>query len=241
MAREMLGNTYIDYTSPYYKGGAVAGAIAGAAVTGGASSGASSAIIGGALGGYLAGGVTGASGSGVDAEIVVASMAAGAIGGYSYGVLIEYGIGHFGSGFLSSAIADMSYQSILLSAGRQSDYNIMATAFSGMLGGSVSKVMSNPFVDNNGLTQVSRWGRTGLNTDDWVMPGSANLENWLSSFKWQWQSLAGNNMPARYASGSSYSVEPQYISWPRGWGWDGWWKGLFGQRIYKGPPGGACQ
>jgi RHS repeat-associated protein len=76
---------------------------------------------------------------------------------------------------------------------------------------------------------VSRWGRPGLEPGDWVMLGKPNLWNYIKSFKWQ--PGAGNEF-APFRSGQGYEIFPDQISWPSGWGIEGWWKGLFGQRRF---------
>ena len=77
---------------------------------------------------------------------------------------------------------------------------------------------------------VSRWGRLGLQPGDWVMNEPKNPWNYLRSGKWQpgW----GNEF-APYGSGMQYEVPPSALQWSSGWGLDGRWKGLFGQRIYN--------
>jgi hypothetical protein len=81
---------------------------------------------------------------------------------------------------------------------------------------------------------VSRWGREGLENGDWVMKGAATRWNYWKSFKWE-PPILSDNIPAAFNSGREYVVNAAEIVWPKGWGKDGWWKGLFGQRIYIGP------
>jgi RHS repeat-associated protein len=81
----------------------------------------------------------------------------------------------------------------------------------------------------NRLVTVSRWGREGLESGDWVMKGEASWSNYIRSFKWQ--PGLGNEF-APFSSGASYRVPVSSIRWPSGLGIDGLWKGLFGQRIY---------
>ena len=76
---------------------------------------------------------------------------------------------------------------------------------------------------------VSRWGKPGLEAGDWVMKGGNNWWNYLRSFKWQ---PGFSNEFAPLSSGASYTVPTNSIKWPTGWGPDGWFKGLFGQRRY---------
>ncbi|MBL8719115.1 MAG: VCBS repeat-containing protein [Myxococcales bacterium] len=79
------------------------------------------------------------------------------------------------------------------------------------------------------LVEVSRWGRPGLQPGDWVMRGGRTRWNYFWSFKWQ--PGAGNQF-APFRSGESFLVPEASVTWPRGWGLDGWFKGLFGQRRY---------
>lgn len=80
-----------------------------------------------------------------------------------------------------------------------------------------------------GTVIVSRWGREGLQAGDWVMKGGVTRWNYLRSFKWQ---PGLGNQFADFASGRAYEIPASSLKWPRGWGIDGWWKGLFGQRRY---------
>jgi RHS repeat-associated protein len=83
------------------------------------------------------------------------------------------------------------------------------------------------------LTIVSRWGSQGLKPGDWVMNGPANSANYLGSFKWQ--PGMGNEF-ALPSTGQQFQVPASSLSWPNGFGIDGAWKGIFGQRIYTPPP-----
>ncbi len=84
------------------------------------------------------------------------------------------------------------------------------------------------------LVPVSRWGRPGLRPGDWVMNGPPNRTNYVLSFKWD---PNPTNIRAPFAAGEGYLVPPSSVRWPGGWGLDGWWKGLFGQRRYIPTPG----
>lgn len=79
------------------------------------------------------------------------------------------------------------------------------------------------------IITVTRWGRDGLEPGDWVMKGGKNWWNYTRSFKWQ--PGMGNEF-APYKNGKSYEVPLNTIKWPNGWGIDGAWKGMFGQRRY---------
>jgi RHS repeat-associated protein len=82
-----------------------------------------------------------------------------------------------------------------------------------------------------GLVPVSRWGRPGLQPGDWVMPGPPTQLNYRLSFKWD--SISPSNIVSPITAGQAYMVPAGSVKWPSGWGMDGWWKGLFGQRIYS--------
>ena len=79
------------------------------------------------------------------------------------------------------------------------------------------------------LVPVSRWGRPGLRPGDWVMPGNPNLLNYSLSFKWDPNPF---NLPAPFVAGEAYMIPADAVKWPRGFGLDGWFKGLFSQRRY---------
>lgn len=79
------------------------------------------------------------------------------------------------------------------------------------------------------VVTVSRWGRPGLKSGDWVMRGPANRWNYFWSGKWQ---PGMGNRFASFSSGQQFSVLKSTLRWPAGWGVDGWIKGLLGQRIY---------
>jgi hypothetical protein len=83
------------------------------------------------------------------------------------------------------------------------------------------------------MTYVSRWGSEGLNSGDWVMDGSSSWTNYLLSCKWQ---PGMGNQYAPFSSGQEYLVPSRSLKWPTGWGIDGWYKGLFGQRIFVPEP-----
>jgi RHS repeat-associated protein len=105
----------------------------------------------------------------------------------------------------------------------ENDYGsqfLMAAPFAGLLRGAASSE----------LGTVSRWGREGLKPGDWIMKGKVTPWNYMRSFKWQ--PGMGNEF-AGYSTGRSYLVAADSIKWPTGWGVDGWWKGVFGQRIYS--------
>jgi RHS repeat-associated protein len=84
-------------------------------------------------------------------------------------------------------------------------------------------------IPGKGIVTVSRWGRAGLQSGDWVMKGGVNWWNYILSGKWQ---PGLGNMFAPYKSGASYQVPASSLKWPKGFGIDGWIKGLLGQRLY---------
>jgi RHS repeat-associated protein len=95
---------------------------------------------------------------------------------------------------------------------------------------SVTQTTTTPLSD---FVPISRWGRPGLRPGDWVMPGSPNWLNYFFSFKWD---PNPTNIRAPFASGEAFLVPPESVTWPRGWGLDGAFKGLFGQRVYTPAP-----
>jgi len=77
------------------------------------------------------------------------------------------------------------------------------------------------------LTKVSRWGRPGLQSGDWIMKGGANWWNYLRSGKWQ---PGMGNQFAPFGSGQEFWINAEDVAWPA---WYSWWKAIiFGQRIY---------
>ncbi|PTS94648.1 hypothetical protein DBR11_22755, partial [Pedobacter sp. HMWF019] len=95
---------------------------------------------------------------------------------------------------------------------------------------SVTQTTTTPLSD---FVPISRWGRPGLRPGDWVMPGSPSWLNYFFSFKWD---PNPTNIRAPFASGEAFLVPPESVTWPRGWGPDGAFKGLFGQRVYTPAP-----
>jgi hypothetical protein len=86
-------------------------------------------------------------------------------------------------------------------------------------------------IEANGLQQVSRWGRPGLQPDDWVQLGGPTRLNYILSGKWQ---PGFGNKFTPFRNRETFFLPSEQIVWPSGWGIDGWWKGLFNQRIYVG-------
>lgn len=81
------------------------------------------------------------------------------------------------------------------------------------------------------LIQVTRWGRPGLRSGDWVMKGGKTRLYYVLSFKWQ---RGPGNRYASFASGETFLVRRSALAaprWARG-GLDGPWKVLFRQHQY---------
>ena len=74
---------------------------------------------------------------------------------------------------------------------------------------------------------VSRWGRPGLRSGDWVMNGPVNRANYFFSGKWQ---PGFTNAYAPFNSGEQYQVPWYMVNWPGGV--FGPVKGMLGQRKY---------
>lgn len=87
------------------------------------------------------------------------------------------------------------------------------------------------------MVPISRWGRPGLQPGDWVMSGPPTSSNFFRSFKWD---PNPTNMRIPFSEAASraegYMVPPSHVTRPTGWGLDGWWKSLFGQRKYTPTP-----
>ena len=109
-----------------------------------------------------------------------------------------------------------------------------AAAKNGAIAGAVAGGIGGALVGGGGgadpHVDVSRWGSPGLKPGDWVMKGPPSPGNYFLSFKWQ---PGMGNQFAPYSAGQRFSVPQSSLHWPSGWGINGWWKGLFGQRIYR--------
>lgn len=79
------------------------------------------------------------------------------------------------------------------------------------------------------MVPVSRWGRPGLEPGDWIVPGPPGRITYLRSFKWD---PLPTNQFAPPSSGQAFMLPPENVRWPTGWGPDGAFKGIFGQRRY---------
>src|SRR5262249_35772950 len=58
---------------------------------------------------------------------------------------------------------------------------------------------------------VTRWGRPGLESGDWVMAGGKNWWNYFWSGKWQ---PGFGNKFAAYATGETFDVAGSTLRWP---------------------------
>jgi RHS repeat-associated protein len=101
-----------------------------------------------------------------------------------------------------------------------------------MLPGGFASGLSGGASSNN-MAVVSRWGRPGLESGDWVMKGGASRANYVLSGKWQPTWVYGKNIPASFSSGTEFVVQKGALTWPKGV--LGTVKGVIGQRIYTGP------
>ncbi|MBX9791852.1 MAG: hypothetical protein K2Y37_23260 [Pirellulales bacterium] len=100
-------------------------------------------------------------------------------------------------------------------------------------GAAVAEGAATAEVAPNALVPVSRWGRPGLETNDWVMRGPADWWNYTWSGKWQpWDPVFRNEF-APFGCGQEFAVPPSTLEWPGGA--FGIPKGILGQRIYVGP------
>ncbi len=77
------------------------------------------------------------------------------------------------------------------------------------------------------MVRVSRWGRPGLKSGDWVMRGGVTWPNYILSGKWQ---PGLTNQFAPFSSGRLYEVAASSLRSPGGF-W-GPVKHLLGQRMY---------
>ncbi len=160
-------------------------------------------------------------------------------GGLAGAAIMTHGADQFQAGvrtFVTGQRTDTMSSQLIQSAGvSRNTANLIDSGASVALSAgagyaNLSRVNAVNAVVADDLTIVSRWGREGLQSSDWVMKGPASSGNYLGSFKWQ--PGAGNEF-APYSSGSSYIVPSSSVKWPSGAGIDGAWKGLFGLRIYS--------
>ena len=82
----------------------------------------------------------------------------------------------------------------------------------------------------NTTVTVSRWGREGLQSGDFVMKGPVSPSTFTRSFKWD-PNPSNVRVPFKdWTKGQEFQVPKDSIQWPRGWET---FKGVFGQRIYE--------
>ncbi|MFW7382167.1 MAG: RHS repeat-associated core domain-containing protein [Oligoflexus sp.] len=89
---------------------------------------------------------------------------------------------------------------------------IVATGFIGGVRAGVRSLVTSK--NPNGLVTVTRWGRPGLESGDWVMKGGKTWKNYTLSGKGQPQWLPGNNIPAPISSGQTFFVPKQTLRFP---------------------------
>ncbi|HYD78338.1 MAG TPA: LysM peptidoglycan-binding domain-containing protein [Paucimonas sp.] len=80
------------------------------------------------------------------------------------------------------------------------------------------------------VTTVTRWGRPGLQSGDWVMEGGPTATNYFLSGKWQ---PGLGNQFASIAGAETFVVPKSALVPPEGYGVDGGIKALFGQYRYQ--------
>jgi RHS repeat-associated protein len=81
------------------------------------------------------------------------------------------------------------------------------------------------------MVRVTRWGRPGLRSGDWVMKGGKTWPNYVLSGKMQPPWMPGGNIPAPFSSGQTYSLPRAAVQ--RAGGENvvlDWLKHLIGQR-----------
>jgi RHS repeat-associated protein len=142
-----------------------------------------------------------------------------ALGWLTMGLGAAVGFSGGGGGEPPNPFADLSGAEIDAAIGDMSSQHIFE--------GPVSATEAGFAVED--MAQVSRWGRPGLKPGDWVMNGPPNMSNYIRSFKWDPNPL---NTRAPFSVGEGYILPPSQVTRPTGWGLDGWFKGLFGQRKY---------
>ncbi len=84
------------------------------------------------------------------------------------------------------------------------------------------------------MTEVTRWGREGLEAGDWIVKGKNTWWNYIRSFKWQPKWMPGGNIPAKKALGETFKVPKSTVVKPYSEGQiSNIIKWLFGQKQYK--------
>ena len=85
-------------------------------------------------------------------------------------------------------------------------------------------------MNGNRLVNITRWGRPGLQSGDWVMKGNNTWYNYIRSFKWDF--ISPTNTIAPKSIGETFLVPLKTLHRPKGFGIDGAWKIIFGQWRY---------
>lgn len=85
-------------------------------------------------------------------------------------------------------------------------------------------------MNGNRLVNITRWGRPGLQSGDWVMKGNNTWYNYIRSFKWDF--ISPTNTIAPKSIGETFLVPLKTLNRPKGFGIDGAWKIMFGQWRY---------
>ncbi len=91
------------------------------------------------------------------------------------------------------------------------------------------KASQNAITSSSDMVTVTRWGREGLESGDWVMLGGKNWLNYFFTFKWQ---PGFGNKFAKYSSGESFEVPGNTLTQPSGSIIDGFIKSIFNQWRY---------
>ncbi len=141
-----------------------------------------------------------------------------------------YGYGYYSgmgatAGVATSGLA-LSYGGVMAAGG-----GAAGLGAGGIVGTGIPTAL--PFLDPNRLVLVSRWGRPGLRSQDFVMKGGVNLSNYARSFKWEPCWWGRGNQFAAFSTGKPHLVPRSTLHFPHGWEK---FKLIFGQRIYIGPP-----
>jgi hypothetical protein len=164
-----------------------------------------------------------------------AETVAGAVAGAA---LATHGVDDMQAGFrqfMTGRDTDTMTSGLMQSAGisRNTANNIETIGSALATGGAsyLSTAASSTIAAETEMVTVSRWGREGLESGDWVMKGGTSARNYLLSGKYQPESWPGNNLPAAYSTGQNYIVPNSTLNTPPGI--LGPIKGVFGQRIYN--------
>ena len=115
--------------------------------------------------------------------------------------------------------------------------NLNSVLASGVMGAFTGGFVGSAKNGITGVTKVARWGRKGLQENDWVVEGGVNRFNYFRTGKWEKHK---DNMYSPYSAGQSFPDIPKVASndlrYPSPfWKYpDGGWKGLLvGQLKYS--------